>query len=83
MAAAANTARLAMVAAAVLCLLLATAPQEAAGADQGQQYLTYDKLISCKTLGNCEKYQSPEDKRPGKPANEYTRGCSKIFQCRG
>ncbi|XP_066313836.1 protein RALF-like 13 [Miscanthus floridulus] len=82
MAVAANTARLAMVAAAVLCLLLATEPQEAAGADQGQ-YLSYDKVLSCKALGNCEKNQGPEDKRPGKPANDYTRGCSKIFKCRG
>jgi hypothetical protein len=83
MAAAANTARPVMAASVVLCLLLlATGPQEAAGADQGQ-YLSYDKVLSCKVLGNCEKNQGPEAKRPGKPANEYTRGCSKIFQCRG
>ncbi|XP_066308400.1 protein RALF-like 13 [Miscanthus floridulus] len=82
MAAANNTARLAMAVAVVLCLLLATAPQEAAGVDQGQ-YLSYDKVLSCKVLGNCEKNQGPEAKRPGKPANDYTRGCSKIFKCRG
>ena len=73
-----------MAAAAVLCLLLlSTVPQEVAGADQGQ-YLSYDKVLSCKALGNCDdKNQSPEAKRPMKPVNGYTRGCSKIFKCRG
>lgn len=76
-----SIARLAVVAAAMLCLLLAMAPQEAAGAEG--QYLSYDKVLSCKVLGNCEKNQGPEATRPGKPANEYTRGCSAITRCRG
>jgi hypothetical protein len=72
--------RLALAAALVLCLLLATGPQEAAGAEG---MLSYDKLLSCKVLGNCDKNRGPGATRPGKPVNKYTRGCSPLTRCRG
>jgi hypothetical protein len=75
-----NMARLALVAAVVLCLLLATGPQ---GAVSAEGMVSFDNLISCKVLGNCDKNLGPEASRPGKPANDYTRGCNPITGCRG
>ncbi|AQK90356.1 uncharacterized protein [Zea mays] len=81
-----SAARLAVAAAAVLLcllLLLAAGPQGVSGADGRRKTASpYDKLISCRVLGNCDKNKGPEATRPGKPVNKYTRGCSKIDKCR-
>ncbi|KAJ1254936.1 hypothetical protein BS78_03G056400 [Paspalum vaginatum] len=74
-----KTTRLAMAAVAVLCLLLAAG--QAAGAE-AVETMKYPHL-SCEVLGNCNKKGGPEATRPGKAANKYTRGCSKMDRCRG
>ncbi|KAF8704903.1 hypothetical protein HU200_031144 [Digitaria exilis] len=79
--------RLAM-AAMLLLLGVLLAVQQVANAEEEAKVKPMSTKADCEVSGTCDMKlgvaaAADPATRPGAKANEYTRGCSKINQCRG